>query len=131
MSAKYQPITDNAEFAKQCQNLGNIQSEFQRLIDDYKELDNRFIHLDEGEMDAWMVKKSQLNSIYRFIHSEFLKIEDPSIVMKIEARVATDKLITELYDKIYDRRELRIENDSKLQDLYQQVKQVKTLVGRN
>lgn len=131
MSAKYQPITDNAEFAKQCQNLGNIQSEFQRLIDDYKELHNRFIDLDEGEMDAWMVKKSQLNSIYRFIHSEFLKIEDSYTVMNIQKREAADKLITELYDKIYDRRELGIENDSKLQDLYHQVKQVKILVGRD
>ena len=82
-------------------------------------------------MDAWMVKKSQLNSIYRFIHSEFLKIEDSYTVMNIQKREAADKLITELYDKIYDRRELGIENDSKLQDLYHQVKQVKILVGRD
>lgn len=128
--SKYQPIIDNAEFHKLVHSLGNIKNDFQQLIDEFKELNDRFVDLSDGEMDWWMVKKSQLNNIYRFIHTEFFKIEGVDSLYKLEIQLGADKLISDLYEKIYDRRQLNIENDSKLHDLYNEVKNVKLLMGR-
>ncbi|MFU8928302.1 hypothetical protein [Acinetobacter puyangensis] len=131
---QFNPVSDNAEFTKLSHDLGGIKTEFLDLIEDYQYLKTRLFDTDnpitDGEIDWFAITDSRLNAIYSFIHDEFSKIQGSDNTVKIQLSIAGDKLISDLYEKIHDRRQLKIENDPVLQELYNEVRKAKIIIGR-
>ncbi|MCT9356952.1 hypothetical protein KTI19_17715 [Acinetobacter baumannii] len=134
MLKQFQPVTDHTEFNKLVHDMEPIKGEFQQLLNDYKYLNDRFNDLDnpmtDGEFDWWGITRFRLESIYRFINNEFINVLGSDNAVKIQLSVAGDKLISDLYEKIHDRRQLGIENDPVVADLYNEVRKAKLIIGR-
>lgn len=134
MTKQFNPVSDHAEFHKLVHDLEPIKSQFKQLIDDYKHLNDRFNDsenpITDGELDWWGITHFKLEGIYKFINTEFLNEFGSSNAAKIQLSVAGDKLISDLYEKIYDRRQLGIENDPVVADLYNEVRKAKLIIGR-
>lgn len=134
MSKQFQPVTDHTEFNKLVHDIEPIKGEFQQLIDDYKYLDSRFNDsenpMTDGEFDWWGITRFKLEAIYKLINQEFINVLGSDNAAKIQLSVAGDKLISDIYEKIHDRRQLGIENDQVISDLFDEVRKAKMIIGR-
>ncbi|WP_245114277.1 hypothetical protein [Acinetobacter pittii] len=134
MSKQFQPVTDHAEFNQLVHDIEPIKGEFQQLIDDYKYLDSRFNDVEnpitDGEFDWWLIKGSQLEKILAHVYRQLIDIKGEEQVFNIINVVDQDKIIQDLYDKIHDQRQFKIENDPVLKGLYDDVRQEKINAGR-
>ncbi|CAA0161034.1 hypothetical protein [Acinetobacter baumannii] len=134
MLKQFQPVTDHTEFNKLAHDIEPIKGEFQQLIDDYKYLDTRFNDdknpITDGEFDWWLIKGSQLEKILAHTYRQLIDIKGEEQVFNIINVVDQDKIIQDLYDKIHDQRQLKIENDPVLKGLYEDVRQEKINASR-
>ncbi|MFT0696668.1 hypothetical protein ACDX34_21515 [Acinetobacter bereziniae] len=134
MSKQFQPVTDHTEFNKLVHDIEPIKGEFQQLIDDYKYLDSRFNDsenpMTDGEFDWWGITRFKLEGIYKLINKEFLDTFGFDEALNIKMRITYEKDINDLYEKIYERKKIGIENDPKIVNLYKQIREIKSNIGR-
>lgn len=134
MTKRFNQVTDHNEYSKLVHDLEPIKSEFIRLLDDYKYLNERFNDAEnpmtDGEIDWWGITKYKLEGIYKFINTEFAKSFGVYNTSKMHFKVQMESQISELYEQIHDRRQLGIENDPILAELYNDVRKVKLILGR-
>lgn len=134
MSKKFSPVTSYDEFHELIHNSEPIKSEYKLLIDDYKYLENKVKSAEsmtDGEFDWWAIKSSQLDNILTCVYQELIALKGEEYVFKMLNNIDQNKRIQDLYDQIHDQRKLKIENDPKLQNLYEAVKQEKINAGRS
>lgn len=129
-SEKFPKLLNNNEFIKHISDIGSFKSELKQLIDDYNYLNHRFPDLDEAEFDWWMIIQTKLQKIYQHVHAEIYNTLGASEVYKTQESNMQDWYISDLYEKIHDRRKLSIKNDEVLNKLYNQVKKIKGISGR-
>lgn len=131
--SKYQPITDD-EFTKQYHSLGHVENDLKQLVSDYKELDKKFLesylHFNEGDFDWWGIKENQLKNILIYVYKELTAIRGEEEIFNILNGVDQNQRIQELWNKIHTQRQLNVENDPILKELYDAVMQEKINAGR-
>jgi len=135
MTRQFNPVIDHAEFHKLAHDLEPIKSEFKQLLDDYKYLNDRLMNAENpitnGEIDWLTIRGTQINQILSYVYTQVIDIKGEDEVFNILKNIDQNKCIQDFYDQIHDRRELKIENDPVLQDLYEKVRQEKINAGRS
>lgn|SRR5690606_25461035 len=128
---RFEPVYDDNEYNILSSDLRSIETEFKSLIEDYQHLNKRLMDKDnpitDGEIDWLGITDSKINAIYRFIYSEFSKLKGSDTALKMQLAIDNSEYIKKLYDKIHDQRQLNIENDPVLRDLFNQVRKSRIL----
>ena len=108
----------------------DIIQKFGKLVEDYSNLNERFPDLSEPEFDLWIFQNYQIQTFYERIYNEIVKVEDTNFFRRTDFYAKQRLFFALIHNKIFDQRQLKIENDPELARLYDEVRQMKKLLKR-
>ena len=125
----YKPVISNEEFSSLYHGMGDVEIQLKELSNQFNTL-NEKKDLSDGELDWLLIKEAQLKNIFKHVYTQLVDIKGEEYVFNLTEKQDQDKRIQDLWNKVHDQRQLGIQNDSILQELYEVIAHEKRNAGR-